>query len=554
MAIDLPPALPPQPADSALILATKAENSSYIGGKLGSVEVRVFGNRLLDQQTILSVIAGSESPSEVVKELARAYYNAGYLWVQLHYYRVEDTAGVIVSQSIVSEVQGDERITGYFQNLVGDTDPALAEFDTARVLAALKSERIGQNYSVGYKVLGPQRIAMVFDGQAQVEYSSTDFIAELNNKGSRYLGRYFGLVGVQHRNDHGTEFSAAYQGAFIEWGESEDGKSLNQYSLSVDHPFSYGLYGLDLSYVDYARDPEGQFVQPGNCTLLLLCSSPTITTAKLYLEAEIQRYGLRGEQVIYSDTSQRLRLKERIEYVDSYIEEKQTANVLLDERYPVVELGAHYSTRLQNEKAYLSASLDARFGLSSSGTLDRYGEFQQVFLAQNPSAASAPDVTPAARTGEFIALRPELNYQYPLAPRTVVSATVKGQFANEQLPEQDQFVLGGMESLAAYLPGVLIGDEGVHLKLELSHAFAWGDFKFRPSIFIEQGQSWYNNTDTDLGDAQKVADAGIALTVDLTRGLTSYWAMARNISDDVIDEELLEASEADFFWRLRLEI
>lgn len=554
MAIDLPPALPPQPADSALILAAKSENSSYIGGKLGSVEVRVFGNRLLDQQTILSVIAGSESPSEVVKELARAYYNAGYLWVQLHYYRVEDTVGVIVSQSIVSEVQGDERITGHFQNLVGDTDPTLAEFDTARVLAALKSERIGQNYSVGYKALGPQRIAMVFDGQAQDEYSSTDFIAELNNKGSRYLGRYFGLVGVQHRNDRGTEFSAAYQGAFIEWGESEDGKSLNQYSLSVDHPFSYGLYGLDLSYVDYERDPEGQFVQPGTCTLLLLCSSPTITTAKLDLEAEIQRYGLRGEQVIYSDTSQRLRLKERIEYVDSYIEEKQTANVLLDERYPVVELGAHYSTRLQHEKAYLSASLDARFGLSSSGTLDRYGEFQQVFLAQNPSAASAPDVTPAARTGEFIALRPELNYQYPLAPRTVVSATVKGQFANEQLPEQDQFVLGGMESLAAYLPGVLIGDEGVHLKLELSHAFAWGHFKFRPSIFIEQGQSWYNNTDTDLGDAQKVADAGIALTVDLTRGLTSYWAMARNISDDVIDEELLEASEADFFWRLRLEI
>ena len=73
-------------------------------------------------------------------------------------------------------------------------------------------------------------------------------------------------------------------------------------------------------------------------------------------------------------------------------------------------------------------------------------------------------------------------------------------------------------------------------------------------MFIEQGQSWYNNTDTDLGDAQKVADAGVALTVDLTHGLESHWVIARNVSDDVIDEELLQASEADFFWRLRLKI
>lgn len=554
MAIDLPPALPPLASDSDLISEIKTTNASYVGGKLGNVEVRVIGNKLLDQGAILSVIRDAKAPSDVVKDLARAYYNAGYLWVQLHYYRVEDVVGVIVSQAVVSEVRGDERLTGYFSGLVGDTDPTLAEFDTARVLANLKSERIGQDYAVSYELLENQRLAMVLDAQPKADHQSTNFIAELNNKGSRYLGRYFGLVGVQHRSEEGTEFSAAYQRAFISWGESEDGKSLNQYSFSVDHPFTFGLYGLDISYVDYERNPDVQFVQAGNCSLLLFCSGPTTTSTKLELDAEIQRVGLRGQQVIYSDTRQRLRLKERVEYVDSYIEEKQSDALLLDERYPAVEVGAYYNRRLQGDSAYLGASLNARFGLSSSGTLDTYGEFQQSNQAQSSTASQVSDVAPAARNGEFFVLNPELSYRYSLAPSTELSATLNGQFADEQLPEQEQFVLGGMDSLAAYLPGVLIGDEGLHLKLSLSHSFTWNGLRFRPSVFLEQGQSWYNNTDTDLGDAQKVADAGFALTVDLPYGLVSHWVVARNISDDVRDESVLEASEADFFWRLRLTI
>ncbi|MBB3047526.1 hypothetical protein FHR99_001792 [Litorivivens lipolytica] len=552
MAIDLPPALPPQAADSALIRETKAADSSYIGGKLGNVEVRVFGNRSLDQETILSVIANASAPSEVVKDLTRAYYDAGFLWVKLFYYRVEDIVGVIVSQSVVSEVRGDERITPHFESLVGDADPTLAEYDTARVLAALKSERIGENYTVTYEDLGNQQLAVVLESSADEDYDNTDYIFELNNKGSRYLGRYFGLAGLQHRTDSGTKWSFAYQRAFIEWGESLDGEKLNQYSLSVDHPFSFGLYGIDLSYVEYERDPEGQLVQPGSCSLLFFCTGPTVSSTRLDVQAEIQRFGVRGQQVIYSDTQQRLRLKERVEYVDSYIEENNSDTILIDERYPVAEVGVLYNSRFQNDRSSFNAGLDARVGLSSSGTLDTYDEYRRAFLAQNPSASEAPDVAPAARSGEFVTLQPSVNYQYALSPRTVFSATLKGQYANEQVPEQEQFVLGGMDSLGAYLPGILIGDEGFHLKLEVSRSLSWKGVTFRPALFIEQGQTWYNNTDGDLGDAQKVADAGFALSMNFGHGLESHWVVARNVSDDVIDEALLEASEADFFWRLRL--
>ena len=44
---------------------------------------------------------------------------------------------------------------------------------------------------------------------------------------------------------------------------------------------------------------------------------------------------------------------------------------------------------------------------------------------------------------------------------------------SQQLPQQQQWVLGGIHRMAAWLPGTLIGDEGFYARLAVQKPFDW---------------------------------------------------------------------------------
>ncbi len=557
MAIDLPPALPPQLVASASYQDTAVSRASYIQGQIDTTEIRVVGNRYLSTEAVERIIKQSQLPSDAIIGLANEYYKAGHLLVKLRYFRVDNRITILVNQYTLSDVRGNPQAKNHFEGLIGDSDLTAAEFDRARVLADLQARRAGIDYSYSYQEQpDTKQVVLTLQAHALKDNDATDYIAELNNSGSRYIGRYFGLAGIKHRSAIGSEYAFSYQSAFTELGESADGDSLHQFSASADHPFRYGLYGIELAYSNYERRPPSEDSANNNCALLgLLCLGASANTPEnTRLEADIIQLALRGQQIVYSSPKQRFTVSERIEYVNSVIEQSEDGSKLLDERYSAAAIDLKYTRATAPTRSSLSIGLNSRFGLSGGGTLDSYDSFDQRYQEQNPNAGASPDLAPAARSAHFVALQPSISYQLPLPYDLAFSTQLKSQFANKQLPEQEQFVLGGISSLSAYLPGALIGDEGYYWKLALSQTWTWRDINLQPSVFIEHGGAWFNDTRSSAGNAQTISDIGVALNINFSSVLQSQLVTAYALADDVQDQENLKRLEADIYWRIRLEL
>lgn len=543
MAIDMPPAMPPELADKALIEQVASSQSAYIEAAVSQTQFRVFGNTQLSQSTVKTVLSSAESPSEGVVKLTRAYYDAGHLLVKLNYFRAADVVTVIVSEYTLGDVRGSEQVTAHFDHLADNTPLTVAELDRARVLADLQSRRAGIDYSISYQELDNDRVAMVFEEIPVADHDATELFLELNNKGSRFLGRYFGMTGIKHHTKSGTELAVNYSTAFADWGESRDGESLDQLNISVDHPFSLGLFGIDGTYTHYEREPQITTTQAGSCLLgPLLCSPASASTVQVNIKSEIVKVALRGQHVLASSPSHRLIVSERVEYVDSSIEDADNGALYLDERYGVAAAGLSYTRKQDDGAGQFKGGVNVRAGFDEQGSLSQR------------ATSTDPEVSLAARSGEFVSLLPSLSYRQNLNDKGLqLTASLNGQISNKQVPEQEQYVLGGMNAMSAYLPGVMVGDDGYHAKFEISQQWSWNDVSLRPAVFIEQGGTWYNDTKGVEGDEQRVSDAGVALNINIGKNLQTQIVAARNVSDDVNNEVALERAEADFFWRLRLQ-
>ena len=542
MAIDLPPVMPPQLASQIQIQAFASNKSPVISAVIGGINIRVVGNTQLSTAQIEALLAEAESPSAAITTLTRRYYNAGHLLVSVSYFRVDDTVTVMVNQAAVKGVRGNPQVTAHFASLVGDTDLSLAEFDRARVLADLQAERAGLTYSIAYEQHYDNQVILDFREQVLADHDATDFIVEMNNKGSRFLGRYFGLAGLKHQFSTGTELNIGYRTIFEELGEAGDGEDYQQFDIGLEHPFRFGLYGVEASHIQYQRQPQTSVSSAGGAVCLpplIACPAPVNSSASLDLDAKIDSFALSGEQVLSSNPIQRWTVFERIEHIQSEINAAAQSSPLLDERYQTFELGGKYSVRgsLAESPSYFKAQLSLKTGFGDGGS-----------FASNTSE----EVGIGKREAEFVLLQPKLGYKFALAPGYELALNFNGQFAdNTQLPQQQQFVLGGMNSMSAYLPGVLIGDDGYFLHLGANGKHQWWGLTWETSLFAEYAATRFNNANGELAAKQSLADAGFRLLLKPGYGLETELLAAAPLMDDVVDSDRLDTLKADFFWRLR---
>ncbi len=541
MAIDLPPVMPPQLASHIQIEAAANSDAAAITASIGGINIRVIGNTQLSSAQIEAILAEAISPSEAITTLTRRYYNAGHLLVSVSYYRVDDTVTVLVSQATVKGVRGNPQVTTHFASLVGDSDLSLAEFDRARVLADLQAERAGLAYSIAYEQHYDNQVILDFREQVLADHDATDFIVEANNKGSRFLGRYAGLAGVKHQFATGTELNVAYRTIFEELGEAGDGDDYQQFDIGVEHPFRFGLYGIEASHIEYQRHPSVTTTTSGGglCLPPLLNCAVVSSSETVNLDAEIDSIALSGEQVLYSNPVRRWTVFERIEHVSSEIHAVGQSAPLLEERYQTLEVGGKYSLRgsLADAPSYLKTQVSIKTGFGDGGSF---------------ASDTSNDVAIGKREAEFILLQPKLGYKFAVAPGYELAFNFNGQFAdNTQLPQQQQFVLGGMNSMSAYLPGVLIGDDGYYFHLAANGKHEWWGLAWETSLFAEYAATRFNNASGELAATQSLADAGFRFSLKPGYGFETELLAALPLMDDVVDGDRLNELEADFFWRLR---
>lgn len=545
MAIDLPPVMPPQLATQQQIQQAERTEGAVIERRINGILLRVLDAPYLSAEQLKALLAQAESPSAAITALGRRYYSMGQLLVSLQYYRVADTVTVIVNQGRVKGLRGNPRVTHFFGGLVGDADLQLDEFDRARVPADIYARRAAVDYQISYEHHPDQAVILDFIEQPAAEPDASDLGVELNNQGSRFLGRYFAQLDGAQRFATGTELRGAYRTVVSDWGGAQNGDDYHQFSLGIDQPMRYGMYGIEASHIQYNRRfeveeevPDGDFCLPP----LFPCNA-IVQTEVLPLEAEVTEVALQGEQLLYSNPLRRLNLFERLSYVDSEIAPQQGGQALLEERYAALEIGARYTLRdtVLGWPAVARLELATKAGLS--GDKGSFGT--------EPSA----EVAIGRRTAEFLITKPAAAFNLSVGPRSELRLSLQGQWADgAQLPQQQQWVLGGGQTLSAWLPGTLIGDDGLLGSLTLQRRYDWGRWQLLSAAFVEYGSARFRDTRDELGDWQSLADIGLGVTLETDFGLQSQLLVATSIHEDVQDEARLDRQQADFFWTLRWQL
>lgn len=557
MAIDFPPALPPQLTTVQYIESVAAAGAPYVGSVNG-YELRVSGTHYLSSVELDAIFKAAKTPSQAIFLMNSLVLRKGHLLVTMQYAPDGSVVYIHALQAKVAGIEGDG-IQDFFIDLNGDEDLTRAEFERARVMANVKSQRSGLDYSISYKVdqQNPEDITLVFDETPVEDYDATDVFVQFGNQGSRYVGRYFGDAGISHNFENGIRATFGYETAFTDMGESRNGEDYHRFQLAADRAFKAGLYGISASHTEYTQEfgpvSTTTTTTAGGtplCDLLgplgavLGCgptTTTTTTTQDLSLDANIDTFGLSGEQVLSADLNHRFNLFERIDYIDSQIDAGAFGS-LQDEKYGTLELGAKYfSASVLNGNTFRwSAQLSVKAGVTGdSGTL-------------GTATSASPEVGPATRTAEFVAVLPKLAAKLPISDASEFNINFSAQLADEQLPQQQQWVLGGMSAMSAYLPGVLSGDTGLFTVADFTHKFTVAGIDISAAVFAEYGSARFENAGGELGDVRSLADVGGRIGADLGWGVRLDAVAATPIMDDGFSSsDELEKLEADFYFVLK---
>lgn len=562
MSIDLPPPMPPVLADMEHLVALyKQKAQPFVSGTVGSFHVEVIGFPYLRKGQVTRLMEASKTPSQFITALNKSYHRNGNLLIQLLYRQKGDTVYVYVLQSKLKSVTGPEAVAKHFRGLAGERDLSVAEFDRSRVLADVKSRRLGVNYSISYQVSEDYSSVVMSLDPSPVEIDRSQFYQDTGNQGNRYVGRYFAGAGLSHISTAGTEFSLDYMTALVNLGETDGGKSYNGGVFSANYPSTFGLNSVEVTYSTYKLDTtlfEVTSTMPLQQDLSSVCSLPQdslcpapledsltmteIQTSALNLDAETASLVLGSEQVIFSNPRRRISLMQRLEWVSE--EMNATGHgVVLDEAYGVLGVGGKYIVNNGGGRAsspsYLQLFIKTGVG-SDSGTLGTETDEGIVAIGK--------------RTAQFVLIKPEFRLGANLGSSLRISLDVSGQYSDgSQVPQTQQYILGGISGISAYLPGVLVGDSGAYGKLSLS-GFGIGGriLKFTPSLFVEHGRVQFEDVTGSAADVRAISDAGIRFSMEMGSAVKLDLVAAKSFQEENLPEHILEDFEVDFFARVRI--
>lgn len=547
MAIDLPPALPPQLTIPATIVEASQNEGAYIR-RVGDFALQLSGAHHLSTAELDQIFSQASTPSEAIVLMNAWTHRRGYLLVQYIYSRpINGVIHVRAIQKEVGEISGDSAIVNYFKARENDSSPTRSEFVLDGTFANLISDRTGIDYSISYREQEKNRdtLDLFVAGTPAEQYSRWHGSLQLGNQGSRFAGRYFATAALSRDFSSGTRVSAAYQTAIPELGEVGDGDDFSHSQLAVSQPTRFGLYEVDVQQTQYERRLTTTSESLPGCDLPLLLDqclqqSSQSPNGEFDFSADIHQLAVRGQQMLKADIDHRWLFAQQLQWVDSTLEQASGESIQ-DERYATLELGTSYQrAQFFDEKTLKwKLAVSVRGGLGgNSGT-----------LASDKNTAG---VSTGKRSAEFILLKPNASFAYQFHPNYQLTAALIGQVADEQLPQQQQWVLGGVDRMSAYLPGVLVGDTGYHLDLSFNRTWELGVFSLAGGVFAEYGSAQYENASgshgtADLGSDSSIADAGIRATLTAWDWLEVRAVIAESIADDNVDKAVLERAEADFF-------
>lgn len=565
MPFDLPPPLPPQLTDSAVVEERyeTAEPSNHLVLEVGGRRLLISGNTYLTKKRIREITEPANTASQAIRLLNALYRAKGYLFVTVTYAPDKDSKAIYihVHEGTLAEVKAPDFIEPFFETFEGEHGVTESDVKPNRILAGIKSERAGYNLFTRFSLVDDKAGAykLIVEGRQDPDHQPVEFTATFGNPGNRFLGRYFGVASMTIHTPSGDNIAFSYGTAFTDLGESQPGNAYDRYSFGYSTVTTFGLYSLSGSYTTYEAS---DILEAG---------------AQDQAQAEITQININGAQFLYADADTRILLEESLQYIDSTIEitegslTLQTTNGnpggllggllgnLLDAILGGGGGGAQTRTvdlagTILQDETYGAARLGASFSQSWTlfghrGRLLVNGGYKQGFAGEIDN-----NVVDPMRTADFGLIDADLSVSYALPADLLASIEVKSQFStNDRLPQQQQWVLGGPGNLSAFLPGVLVGDTGAYGRFQIDLP-RWHVLTrpFRISLFVEAGSASFegSNPPSGLTERRTATDAGIKLQFSPVEHIEVTGYVAEPLSTSHIPESRLEEVEADVYFTI----
>lgn len=518
MAIDLPPLDGTENNNAAWQQRAAAHQRLSI--RTASHQFQVFGTeQLLAPESIEQALADASDAASARRALLQAFADAGYLNVVV---AADEQAGQVRLWAMAigfAGIDGPERLSPYFDDFVGEQPVRYSDFAARQRLAQMHARRAGFEPYALYEVVDQDRGRKQMKVRVNETRSPWDYAVFSGNTGNRYFGRWIGGGGLSWTHPSSRRVGGTYEHAFPELGDDPTDADYDQLGLFTDLVRPWGVVRLETQYAEF--DYQGQRGER------LLPIAPD--QERPQYEASNLQIKLSGEHFIYQSPHWQWSVSEALSYRRYRNEDVRTDRGRRDERYS--QASGALSGRWSNEQADSRPMLFMRAELRQSLDSRTLGtDAQDRFTAFGAEVGAASNLLSLGRL--------------------VISA--QGQHSDDPLPEGEEWLLGGMDRLNAWLPGVAVGDLGYYARAQYSTpTWTLSNWGLEFIAAYEQGQTEFVRSDGEgsFGRA-RLADVAVGINV-LTE---SPWKLelrgARPVMDEGLNDAYLRDQEVDFFLRL----
>lgn len=518
MSIALPPPATPQ---LGTIEQLQSQTSSGVVVAYKNYQMHVAASGVLDEATINKVVMAADNISNAVRNIASAAYAAGYPAAQVLYVASGQNVYVVVNAGEISSVRAHDALMPYLAGIESAKPLKDSDLENRRTLASMMTDRAGYNI---YPVFEPDgNGGQILDLEKDVRRQDpTQINIDFGNPGNRFASRYFLDLGIKTASNYGDEFRLLWREGFPNV-DTAPGGDYHEQNLSWNRVTPHGVIGLAGRYVNYSYTSAG---------IPLL--------GRLWTAEAIWLYP------IFADFNTRWTAQGKVDYTDKKGELDSTSSYprteIQNEKYPSLEAATSYARNLQ--------FLNHLWGFESGATIRKgLGDDVKTTL-------------PTHNNEGYVLLRGTSNFklywQPNLATRwnpTLISGLeLGGQYSQDTVPEQQQWVLGGQGNLTTALPGVAVGDKGYLVRAYTETGIAApyiAGLDFRPRVFIEHGAALFENAQVGQADgSQTLTDVGLELNFKYRQWLDGSLAYAKDVNDSNISEQTLNSSNARMYFRI----
>ena len=501
MPVSLPPVLPPQQAEVRQV-DVDAAALGVVGYQGYRVHVR--GPAALKGLPLRRLVADASSLSDAIRRLGFAAYAAGYPAARALYAAHGQDVHVLLVLGHVSRVEGDPRLAAFFDDAVGERPLRVTTLAPARLLADPHADRLALK-TVPRLVDDGDGSTLLLDSQPGPGVGALR--AEAGNAGIRFVGEYFAGIGATLADRWGDEFVVAARRSPPRWTEA--GAAYEDQSLRAARATPLGALGLSALRVSFRRRIGG-----------------------IDTDNRLTQYGASWWHPLQADLSRHVILLVAADHTDRRGEVEPADAKFFAERYASAHVALAYAS-----SAY--PARDVRLELESSFAVRR------GFGDRDP-ALSAADLS-------YTLAQPALGVALGLPGNIRVRLESSAMLSRDHVPEQQQWVLGGAPTLAAWLPGVAAGDSGYGARLELRRVQAQPRYTLTPRLFVEHGRARLRTATIEQpSGAVTLTDAGAGLEFAVGTAVKAGVACATPLATAGIDDAAANAARVRWLFSLQL--